>query len=278
MSPRLVFLKLGGSLITVKEQPHTPRPEVMARLAEEIAEARTADPDLEILLGHGSGSYGHVPADQYHTRQGVKTKEEWRGFVEVWRQAAELNHMVMDAMAKAAVPCLVFPPSAAVTAYMGLVATWDLEPLKSSLRNGLVSVVYGDAVFDQKLGGTILSTEDLFGHLVLELKPDRLLFAGIEPGVWADFPQKTRLLPEITPANFPQVQMGLKGSAATDVTGGMLAKIMKVLFMVSRVPGLRATIFSGDAPDNVRRSLLEEELGTLVHQIPDKSPTPQDGL
>jgi len=33
----LTFLKLGGSLITDKTQPRTPRPEVLARLMAEIA-------------------------------------------------------------------------------------------------------------------------------------------------------------------------------------------------------------------------------------------------
>ena len=74
MKSKLVFLKLGGSLITVKDQPHTPRLDVIERLAQEIAAARSADPGLQILLGHGSGSYGHVPASQFHTRQGVKTR------------------------------------------------------------------------------------------------------------------------------------------------------------------------------------------------------------
>lgn len=265
MSTRLVFLKLGGSLITVKDRPHTSRSEVLARLAEEIAEAQAQDPDLQILLGHGSGSFGHVPASRYDTRRGVKTDEEWRGFVEVWRQAAELNQLVMDAIAKVGRPALAFPPSAAVTTRQGQVTTWNLDPLQGALRNRLIPVVYGDVIFDQTLGGTILSTEDLFAHLVPQLKPTRLLFAGLEPGVWQDFPANAQLLPEITSASFTLVEMGLKGSNATDVTGGMLDKVRQVLSMVSHEPGLRAAIFSGETPGNVRRSLLGEELGTLLH-------------
>ncbi len=278
MSTRLVFLKLGGSLITVKDSPHTPRPEVLDRLASEIAEAHSADPDLQILLGHGSGSFGHVPANQYDTRRGVKSAEEWRGFVEVWRQAAELNRLVMDAIAKAGLPALAFPPSAAVTTRQGRVTAWDLGPLQSALRNGLIPVIYGDVVFDQALGGTILSTEDLFAHLVPQLKPSWLLFAGLEPGVWREYPANSVLLPEITPASFPQVEMGLKNSAATDVTGGMLGKVRQVLLVVSEVPGLKASIFTGEVPGNVRRSLLGEELGTVIHNHQDESPTHRDGL
>ena len=36
---RLVFVKLGGSVITDKTQPEADRPEVIARLASEVARA-----------------------------------------------------------------------------------------------------------------------------------------------------------------------------------------------------------------------------------------------
>jgi isopentenyl phosphate kinase len=278
MSGKLVLLKLGGSLITVKDQPHTPRLDVIERLAREIAAARTLNPDLQILLGHGSGSYGHVPASEYHTRLGVKTAEEWHGFVEVERQAVELNHLVMDSLGKAGLPALSFPPLAAVTACEGKVVAWDLEPLKNALVNRLVPVIYGDVVFDQLLGGTILSTEDLFAHLTSKLHPNRLNFAGMEPGVWHNFPVCTQLLEEITPSSYTQIKAGLKGSAATDVTGGMLDKVRQVLSMVTQVPGLSASIFSGEIDGNVRRSLAGENLGTVIHDDVDENPPRGEAL
>ncbi len=152
MSSILVFVKLGGSLITVKAQPHTPRMDVMERLADEIAEARRQEPGLKILLGHGSGSFGHVPASKYHTRQGVHTTQEWLGFAEVWWEASELNRLVMQSLAQAGLPVIGFSPSAGVLARDGKVVTWNLEPLSSSLENGLLPVIHGDVVFDQARG------------------------------------------------------------------------------------------------------------------------------
>ncbi|MFN2297565.1 MAG: uridylate kinase, partial [Anaerolineales bacterium] len=77
--PHPVFLKLGGSLITEKGRARTARPDVLRRLADEIAQARNASPDLQIVLGHGSGSFGHTVAQQFGTAGGVRTAEEWRG-------------------------------------------------------------------------------------------------------------------------------------------------------------------------------------------------------
>jgi isopentenyl phosphate kinase len=266
MSQKLVFLKLGGSLITVKNQPHTARLEVLERLAQEIAVARSQDHNLQIVLGHGSGSFGHFPASKYQTRSGVKTIEEWAGFIEVWREATELNHLVLAALEKARLPALAFPPSAMVIAHQGMVATWNLDTLLHALGEGLLPVIYGDVVFDTVLGGTILSTEDLFTHLAHHIRPVQLLFAGNQLGVWADFPDNTRLLPEITPRSLSQVETGLRGSAAMDVTGGMADKVRQVLSLVEVFPELKASIFSGEIPGNVHRALLGESMGTVIHR------------
>jgi isopentenyl phosphate kinase len=265
MNNNVVFLKLGGSLITVKNQPHTPRHDMIERLAQEISQARAENQKLKLLLGHGAGSYGHVPAEQHHTRQGVKTAEDWHGFVDVWRQMAELSRLVMQALSQADVPALAFPPSAMVDTRGHGIASWNLEPILSALENGLVPVVHGDVVFDQKLGGTILSTEELFAHLAAHLEPGRLLLAGSEPGVWQDYPANTTLLKEITPATFTQVEPGLKGSSAPDVTGGMADKVRQVLWIIEHSRGTRACIFSGVQPGNVCRALSGEALGTLLH-------------
>jgi isopentenyl phosphate kinase len=262
--PPLTLIKLGGSLITDKNRPHTPCLEVIARLAEEIATARRTQPGLRILLGHGSGSFGHVPAQKYDTRQGVHTPEAWLGFVEVWREAAALNRLVMDALGAADVPALCFPPSASLIAAAGQVASWDLSPLLAARDAGLLPVIYGDVVFDRTLGGTILSTEDLFTHLVRVLRPARVLLAGLEAGVWADYPACTQLIPEITTENYPQLAAALGGSNATDVTGGMASKVHQALGWAQVVPDLEVCIFSAEAPGSLLAALLGETLGTRI--------------
>jgi isopentenyl phosphate kinase len=260
------FLKLGGSLITDKNRPLTPRPEALARLSNEIAAGLEQNPGLRLVLGHGSGSFGHVAAKRHGTRQGVNTPQGWRGFAEVWRDAAALNRIVMDKMHAAGLPAIAFPPSASITSEDGVVAAWNLYPLRSALRAGLLPVVFGDVTFDTVRGGTILSTEDLFNHLARELHPDRLLLAGIEPGVWADFPSCTQLVPEITPGNLGQVARALGESAATDVTGGMASKVREMLSLIQDTPSLEVLIFSGEEPGLVRSALAGEIVGTAIRQ------------
>jgi isopentenyl phosphate kinase len=259
------FLKLGGSLITDKTRPHTPRLEVLRRLAGEVASARQRFPGLRLLLGHGSGSFGHVPARLHHTRQGVHTPQEWQGFLEVWREAAALNHLVVEAFSADGLPVMAFPPSAGLSAVDGRVESWDLAPLESALQAGLLPVVYGDVVFDRVRGGTIFSTEDLFEYLAPRLRPERILLAGLEPGVWGDYPRCSQLVDEITPENLEQVAPALGGSAATDVTGGMASKVRQSLVLVQAIPGLQVRIFSGATQGILSQALAGEPVGTLIH-------------
>jgi isopentenyl phosphate kinase len=264
MFPSFQFLKLGGALITDKDSPHTLRGKTLERLAAEIASTCARDPDMRLLLGHGSGSFGHVPASRYGTRQGVKIPEEWRGFGEVWMEASALNRLVIEALYTAGLRPMAFPPSATALAQAGQVQTWDLNPLRAALANGLLPVVYGDVVFDTTRGGTILSTEDLFLYLARELRPERVLVAGVEAGVWADFPACTRLIPEITPGDFPGLASALGGSAHTDVTGGMASKVQQLLAMVQAIPGMEALIFSGETPGAVEQALSGGGKGTKI--------------
>jgi isopentenyl phosphate kinase len=177
-----------------------------------------------------------------------------------------LNRLVMDALEAAGLPVIPFAPSASVLAEDGKVASWNLAPIQAALQSGLMPVVYGDVVFDTVRGGTILSTEDLFDHLARQLRPQRVLLAGIEEGVWADYPACTNLVERITPDNLPQVAPGISGSAATDVTGGMASKVGQSLALVQNVPGLEVQIFSGEKPGAVYRALAGEPLGTIIQQ------------
>ncbi len=255
---------MGGSLITDKNTPHTHRPEALARLAAEIYEAWQQNRELKILLGHGSGSFGHVPGRKYGTRLGVHSVDEWTGFVEVWREARALNQLVMDALLDAGLPAVAFPPSASVISRAGQVEEWNLNPMLAALENGLLPVIQGDVIFDRERGGTILSTEDLFFYLANRLKPGRILLAGVEEGVWRDYPACRELIPLIDPKTYPKISEALKGSAAVDVTGGMRTKVERMLTLAVSIPGLEIAVFSGEQPGLVKEAILGAAPGTRI--------------
>jgi isopentenyl phosphate kinase len=262
----LIFLKLGGSLITDKDKPFTPRLEKIAELSACIADVMGKNQNLELVLGHGSGSFGHAAASLYDTRSGVSGRDSWHGFSEVWFQASELNRLVINALRKANLPALTFSPASSVIAHDGKVRSWNTYPLRQALSNGLLPVIHGDVVIDEVRGGTILSTEDLFRHLAQELKPSRILLAGREEGVWSGFPARTSLLRSMSASDLNGGLSHLGAAVETDVTGGMLAKVVGMLELVNLVPGLEVLIFSGESAAVFRGALAGEKPGTSLHR------------
>jgi isopentenyl phosphate kinase len=280
----LVFLKLGGSLITNKTQAYTARHEVLADLAAQIARSLHADPELRLVLGHGSGSFGHTAAKKYETREGPPTplrlppnspnlggeKEGgsyWHGFAEVWYQASTLNRYVIQALHEAGLPAMTFSPAASVWSEGGQVAKWDLSQIEAALAVGILPVVHGDVIFDRVKGGTILSTEDLFEYLARELRPNRILLAGLEEAVWADFPARRLRVERLTRESFDEIQGGVGRATGADVTGGMQSKVIQMLHLVEQIPGLEALIFSGEGEGNLEKALKGDSIGTLITNI-----------
>jgi len=278
----LVFLKLGGSLITDKTQPYTPLLDVMDDLALQIATALRTHPNLRLVLGHGAGSFGHVPASEYHTRDGLPPKSSplihrerdeteenyWKGFAEVWYQASALNRFVMKALHNAGVQTIALAPSSCVIASDGQISFWETTPIRMALVSGIVPVIFGDTVFDEVRGGTILSTEDLFMSLATALSPERILLAGLEAAVWADFPIRTHIIEQITPQTYQEFSKGVGKAEGADVTGGMESKVKQMLDLVEANPEITVQIFSGVEPGNIVRALTGETLGTLISARP----------
>lgn len=264
MTTEIVLLKLGGSLITDKDKPFTPRLDKLADLALEIKTVLDSNPNLLLILGHGSGSFGHVAAKKHGTREGVHTREQWLGFAEVRFQAAELNRHVMEALVHAGIPAVSFPPSASMISENRKVIHHNILTIRKALDVHLLPVVYGDVAFDEALGGTILSTEDVFKFLVEQFSPARILLAGIEAGVWEDFPARTRLVKQIQLSGFERMREDIGGSASTDVTGGMKAKVEEMLSLIQANRNLTAQIFSAEEHGALTRALQGGNVGTLL--------------
>lgn len=265
----LVYVKLGGSLITDKRRAESPRLDVIKRLAREIAAAQRADPSLRLIIGHGSGSFGHVVGSRYGTRQGVRTSEEWFGFAATADAAARLNRIVVAALLAAGVPAWTLQPSVVLRCEDGKIASGRLDAVALALERGLAPLIHGDVALDRVRGGTIVSTEEIFEWLVESWPPRRIVLAGEVDGVYTSDPLRdpsAQRIPTITPDSFAHMQRGFGASFGTDVTGGMAAKVGQAVGMVARRPDLQVVISSGLTPDGLYESLLASEAipGTVV--------------
>lgn len=265
----ITLVKLGGSLITDKRVESSYRADVAQCIAEEIA-AAWREPHMQtssLLIGHGSGSFGHFAAARHQTMEGVETPEQWQGFAEVAAAASDLNALFTATLRAAGLPILRIQPSASLQCSRGIILSLELQPIRQALAQGLIPLVYGDVAFDDVLGGTIASTESIFTYLAQQLDVARVILVGEVSGVYDD---QQNVISEITPTNFERYRAFLGGSAGTDVTGGMLTKVSDMLALVKRFPRLRVQIIDGLQP-GVLQSVLTNDAGmphssgTLIH-------------
>jgi isopentenyl phosphate kinase len=263
----LVFLKLGGSLITDKRRYETPRPAVISRVAKEIQAALDVREDMQLILGHGSGSFGHFVADRYKVHEG--NLEDWTGYAETSAAAQRLNRLVTDALLSEDVPVVSLQPSASARCRDGELMDLAIDPVVELLSRGVVPLVYGDVALDDVKGCTIVSTEQLFTLLAQRLRPQRIIMAGEVAGVYSGDPHRdsiVRLIPEITSQNYQQIEEMLSHSFGTDVTGGMVSKVQSLFSLVSEQPNLIVRIITGRRNRLIERVLIEPERqeGTLL--------------
>ena len=272
----LVLLKLGGSVITDKSLPFTAREDVICRLGQEIRQALDDQPDMQLILGHGSGSFGHVAAEKYRTHEGVidtndlLRQESWRGFAYTAAAAARLNRLVTDLLLEEGVPVVSYQPSASARCRRGELMYFDTHAMKQVLKAGLIPLVYGDVAVDAVQGFTIISTEQIFDNIARELQPIRIILAGIVDGVYTADPlvdPDASRYEEITLENWEEVEATLGGSHATDVTGGMFSKVRDMYHLVLAQPPLQVHIVSGEIPGQVALALSgsDGDIGTLIY-------------
>lgn len=259
----LILVKLGGSILTYKDRPFSPRIDVIERLASEVHRAREKR-ELKLILAHGGGSFPHVPAKKYGLIEGVKDKRSLRGIAETQDAASRLNRIVVSKLIEAGENAVSFQPSASLIAEDGEIVEWYLEPLKEMIKEDLIPVPYGDVVMDRKRGCSIISTEQLLAYLARELRPSKILLLVDVDGVYRSMNLKeSNLVKEVNSRNFPELKASLKGSSGIDVTGGMLQKVQLMLELAEE--GIESEILNGLKKGYLERALLGEEgLGTRI--------------
>ena len=98
-----ITLKLGGSVVTFKDEVESPRLEVIRRIAKEIAEAKPES----LILVHGGGSFGHPHAKTYRLNEGFKGGlSQLMGFSKTRMAMLRLNSLLVEALNQVGIPAL----------------------------------------------------------------------------------------------------------------------------------------------------------------------------
>ena len=262
----LFLVKLGGSLITDKSKPYVHKPSVMKRLAKEIKKARSKRDDLLLVIGHGGGSYPHVPATKYQTHKGFIHKDSLIGLCEVQDSAARLNRIVVRAFLDEGLPAMSLHPSSMMFGDKGEVSGAYLPTLQLLLSHHAIPVFYGDSVLDIGQGCSIFSTEVILSFLATRLAKryllERIILCGKTDGV---FDEHGTIIKTISTRNIAQVKKAIGKAEGYDVTGGMIHKVEESLKLAKL--GIPSFVMNGTRKDALYHALLGTSVtGTLISE------------
>ena len=227
MARPFILLKLGGSLITDKARPRVARHATIRRLARELAAAAKNPRAPRIVVGHGSGSFGHAAAAHGGLVPGADATRRLDAIARTQRAAADLHRIVVAALADAGARAFSFAPSSFLYAANGRVTASFVTPIFDALGRGLLPVVYGDVVLDARRGALIVSTEELFQILVKEAARrknpvSRVVWLGETDGVRD---RDGRTIARLSSAGAKRTAHGVTGASGVDVTGGMSLRL-----------------------------------------------------
>jgi isopentenyl phosphate kinase len=236
---------------------------VIDRLMEEVKGAWGAN---RIILGHGSGSFAHLPAHKFRVNDGLRNKNSVKGAAITQFSASELHAIVMGRALKAGMPALSFSPSSGVIARRGRVISWDIAPIKKALDYGFLPIGYGDVVIDDAHGVSVASTEEILGYLARKLNPHRIIVGTDVDGIFTSDPKidkAAKLIRRVDSENIREVLKTVGGSRKVDVTGGMKSKLEHV-YNMSRETGTICQIMNANREGELYRSLTGNESGTII--------------
>ncbi len=257
----VIFIKFGGSLITVKERPYTARPDVIKRLASEVRDALQERQGLRLVIGNGGGSYGHPGAAKYGTIDGFCDNTGRLGFCKVHDDAIRLNRLVVNELLNHGIPALGLPASAMFLTGKRELVYSSPESIKESLNQEIIPVVFGSPILDTHNGCTIYSADRVIGIIIKFLTHagryniTRMVSLGNYEGV---LDSHGNIIPEITKTGLNKVEACIKGSDATDVTGGMLSKVTELLDIASM--GTESFIANGMVPGNLYKLIMGDNI------------------
>jgi len=264
LSVKPTVLKLGGSVITNKEKPLTPNLPAIERLTSEISRANVSP----LVLVHGGGSFGHPLAKQYAIGEGYRDQSQIIGFSKTRQAMTTLNKLVVDSLIQHNIPAATVQPSSCVITKQGRIQSMEEKPIRKLLEMGFVPVLYGDAVLDSDKGFAILSGDQLVSSLATRLEAERIIIGIDVDGLYTSDPKpdsKARLIQHITPQELRKIQHKIGEARVTDVTGGMLGKVLELMPAVEK--GIQVILVNAAKSSNVYKALKGERVvGTVIER------------
>ena len=246
----MILIKLGGSIITNKQKPLSPRKKTIDSILKEIGKIKEP-----VIIVHGGGSYGHYWSVKYdmHTKP---AKTSPKGVAIVKNSMVELNKIILDSAVKNKINSYCLPPTDFMNGNKAIKS--KIITMNDISKSGLTPITFGDALWFGQKKSYILSGDVIMTTIGKILKPRLSVFVLDVDGVYSDL--KTKKLIHDFKKEKPEIK-----NNKMDVTGGMTRKITEANNMAK--VGLKIFFVNGNKPKRITDAVSGKRFeGTLFRK------------
>jgi isopentenyl phosphate kinase len=243
----MILIKLGGSIITNKERPLSPRKKTIENIARYLKKI-----DEPIIIVHGGGSFGHYWSVKYdmHTKP---MKYDILGVSVVKNSMIELNKIILDIFLKNKLNPYCLPPTDFMSGDKPIAC--KVKEIEKIANERLIPITFGDALWYGNKKTYILSGDKIMTYLSKILRPRLSIFALNEDGLYSDLKSK-KLIHELKGEN-PIISKN-----NMDVTGGMTRKVEEAI-KISKM-GIDVFFVNGNKPERIVKAVKNRKFEGTV--------------
>ncbi len=243
----MILIKLGGSIITNKEKPLSPRKKSIDKIVRALKKI-----DESIIVVHGGGSYGHYWSVKYnmHTKP---ANYNTHGVSVVKNSMVELNKIILDSFLKNKLNPYCLPPTDFIFGNKPIIK--KVKEIEKIAKTNLIPITFGDALWFGKKKSYILSGDKIMSVLANILKPRLCVFVLNVDGLYSD-PKTKKLIREL------KGEKPLIIKSSKDVTGGMKRKVDEATKISKN--GMNVFFVNGNKPERIVEAVKRKKFhGTL---------------
>lgn len=260
MEKKITVIKLGGALISDKSTPYKMREDLIGAVANEIKECIDLGLIEGLVLIHGVGSFGHPPVLKYELYKGFQNPEQLMHLSNTQQIVNQLRNKIAEIFQDTGIPINLMHASSMVIGNKMKITEHMFEALKGYLSLGMVPLIGGDMMYDNGMGFSVCSGDQLSVVISREVKACRLIFATDVAGIFDSDPkidEEASLIREINMNEVENIIKQLDESKTADASGRMKGKLMTISSIKDLIKkGLDTVILSMMQP-NILKTYLE---------------------
>lgn len=226
-SNEIILLKLGGSLLTDKNQPFSIREEVVKSAIQQVIDAQE-----KLILIHGGGSFGHPLAKQYSISNGFDSSIENQifGLTETHQSMNKFNTHIINLFLEKNYPALSIQASSIFIRDSNKISTHSVDIIETALDLNILPILYGDIILDKQGTFSIISGDQIILELCENLKNykvSKVIFTMETDGLYINdknSDEECTLATECYSDELESLDLANLGQKI-DVTGGIKGKL-----------------------------------------------------